>query len=305
MTIHQPPHTVAVHGVTGPQGASVAAALVRAGHHVRGIARSPRSVPSGVEGATADLDDQGSLVAAYEGAAAVFVNLPTDFSPAALRHADNILHALAQAGVPRVVFNPNLVPPPVEIGFPYVDARARIANGVLAGPHAGSVVAPAAQYLENLNSPWSAPLVSDQGVIAYPMPPEIPVPWVALDDIATAVVDVLADDQAPPLTIVAGPQALTGHDVAAEVGRGLGRDVSWKLIPAEEYRQMLAPHIGEAGAAGIAGMYGSLLSGEAPPPSPPDPALVRLGTTTVADWAATQPWPYLSGRTGARPGRGR
>jgi hypothetical protein len=41
-------------------------------------------------------------------------------------------------------------------------------------------------------------------------------------------------------------------------------------------------------------MYGSILSGEAPPPPPPDPALVRAGSTALADWAASQSWPYLS-----------
>jgi uncharacterized protein YbjT (DUF2867 family) len=138
-------------------------------------------------------------------------------------------------------------------------------------------------------------LVTEDGVVAYPMPAEVPVPWVALDDVADAVVDVLTNPSAPPVTVVAGPQALNGHEVAAELGRGLGRDASWKLISGEEYRQMLAPHIGEAGAAGISGMYGSMLSGEAPPPPPPDPALVRTGSTTLAAWAATQRWPYLSG----------
>ena len=288
------PETVVVHSVTGPQGYTVATALTRAGYRVRGLAREPKSVPAGVEAIPADLDDAGSLVAAYKGAAAVFVNLPTDFSATALRHADNLIQALAQAEVQRVVFNPNLVPPPVEIGMPYVDARVQIAQGILAGPYAGSVVAPAAQYMENLNAPWSAALVTDDGVVAYPMPAEAPVPWVALDDIATAVVDVLGDPAAPPTTIVAGPQALTGHEVAAELGRGLSREVSWKLISGEEYRQMLAPYVGEAGAAGIGGMYGSILTGEAPPPPPPDPALVRAGSTTLADWAATQSWPYLS-----------
>lgn len=252
MTSLRPPATVAVHGVTGPQGATVAAALTRAGHHVRGLARKPGSVPTGVQAVPADLDDPRSLVAAYEGAAAVFVTLPTDFSDTALRRVDNILAALARAEVARVVVNPNLVPPPVEIGLPYVDARVRITQGVRSGPYAGSVVAPAAQYMENLNGPWSAPLVTGDGVVAYPMPPEVPVPWVALDDIAAVVLDVLADPAAPPLTIVAGPRALTGHQVAAETGRGLGREVSWKLISAEEYRRMIAPYLGEAGAAGIA-----------------------------------------------------
>lgn len=288
--------TVAVHGVSGPQGSTVARALVAAGHSVRGLARKVSDVPSGVVPCAADLSDVGSLVRAYAGADAVFVHLPTVFDrDRVLGQADAILAALGRAEVPRVVFNPNLVPPPVEVGLAYLDARTRVAQGLWSGASTSSVVAPAAQYMENLNAPWSAPLVLDDGVLAYPLPAEAPVPWVALDDIATAVVDSLHDAAPPPITVVTGPEALTGAQVAAELTESLGRPVHWRTISGEEYTQMLAPHMGEEAAGGIGALYASILSGEAPPPPPLDPAITRAGATTVRAWAAAQPWPYRTG----------
>jgi uncharacterized protein YbjT (DUF2867 family) len=284
--------TVAVHGVTGPQGATVARALTKAGHHVRGLARHPGAIPDGVEAVPADLLDADALTRAYAGADAVVVHLPTAFAAeVALAQADAVLHAVRQAGVRRLVVNPNLVPPPVEVGVPYLDARTRLAGGAGDGV-VTSVVAPAAQYMENLNAPWSAPRVLDEGVVAYPLPAELPVPWVALDDVADAVADVLAAAQPPALTVVTGPQPLTGPQAAAAIASGLGRPAEWRTIPAAEYRDMLAPHIGTDGAAGIAGLYEAVLAGQVPPPAPLPPEVVRTGATTLETWAATQSWPY-------------
>ncbi|HYY09694.1 MAG TPA: hypothetical protein VE781_02085, partial [Kineosporiaceae bacterium] len=190
-----------------------------------------------------------------------------------------------------------------EVGVPYLDARTRLARGLPDGSVRTSVVAPAAQYMENLNAPWSAPRVLDEGVAAYPLPADLPVAWVALADIADAVTAVLADPQAPALTVVAGPQALTGAQTAAALAAGLGRPVTWSTIAADQYRDMLAPHIGAEPAAGIAGLYDAVLSGQAPPPAPLPSEVVRTGTTTLEAWAARQPWPYSagSGRQSERP----
>ncbi|HYY12537.1 MAG TPA: NAD(P)H-binding protein, partial [Kineosporiaceae bacterium] len=95
--------TVAVHGVTGPQGAAVARALLTTGAHVRGIARQG-AAPDGVEPVAADLLDADALTRAYTGADAVVVHLPTVFAPdTALAQADAVLHAVRRAGVRRLV----------------------------------------------------------------------------------------------------------------------------------------------------------------------------------------------------------
>lgn len=60
-----------------------------------------------------------------------------------------------------------------------------------------------------------------------------------------------------------------------------GRPIRWRRITPAGYARILAPHLGEATAAGIAAVH------EHPAP-PPDPALVVPGPTTVRAWAAGQ-----------------
>jgi hypothetical protein len=92
--------------------------------------------------------------------------------------------------------------------------------------------------------------------------------------------------------VVTGPAALTGPQVADAVSAGLGRPVRWETIPADRYRKMLAPHLGDEAAAGLGALYEAALSGQAPPPPAPDPATLRIGTTALADWAKRSAWPY-------------
>ncbi|TQM28649.1 NAD(P)H-binding protein [Nocardia bhagyanarayanae] len=281
--------TVIVHGATGTQGAAIVRGLLAAGHRVRGVVRTaPAALHPDAEPVRADLLEPGSLAAAYTGADAVIVQLPLVFTDHAVRQAEAVLAGLRKAGVERVVFNTGTVLPPGPIGVPFVDARVLLSAELIQGVEAATVVAPARQYMENLVAPWSAPLVR-AGEVAYPLPRELPVPWVALDDLGSTVADLITATTPPPLRIVAGPQALTGDEVAAELSAVLGHPVRWNSISPEAYRAMLAPHLGAEAAEGIAGVYTPPPPG-APTPPEPDPSVLVTGTTSLRDWAARQDW---------------
>ncbi|GIF37168.1 NmrA family NAD(P)-binding protein [Actinoplanes xinjiangensis] len=275
--------TVVLHGATGTQGRAILRGLLTAGHHVRAVARRPQPVTDpAVQPVAADLLDVDALTAAYSGAAAVVVQLPINFDDDAVRQAETVLTALAKAGVPRAVFNTAGGLPPAEpIGVPFVDARARLAAALPGVVEHASVVGPAGPYLENLVAPWSGPLIRDRGELRYPIPAETPVPWSAAADLATVIADLLAAAIPASARLVAGPALLAGPELAAAVTAAVGRPVRWLSIEPGEYARMLAPHLGEATAMGIASAY----AGPAPAP---DPAVVALGETTAAAWAATQ-----------------
>ncbi len=100
---------VAVVGATGVVGSSVVPALVRAGHHVVGLARTPEKAALlhrlGAEASSADLQDPDSLVAMLEGADAVCsfaTHVPVGFSAMATR-AWRTHDWLCTEGVHRVV----------------------------------------------------------------------------------------------------------------------------------------------------------------------------------------------------------
>ncbi|MFC4149992.1 SDR family oxidoreductase [Micromonospora mangrovi] len=288
------PLTVVVHGATGTQGAPVVRRLLAAGHRVRAAVRDPRRLaatfPTGVQPVAADLLDPDSLRRAYTGADAVVVHLPLVFAgERAVPQAEAVLAALGDAAVPRAVFNTGgpLVPAPV--GVPYLDARAVLAARLPDVVPVAAVVGPAGGYLENLSAPWSAPRVA-AGELAYPLPAEVPMPWVALDDLADGIAASLTVPAPPARQVIAGPQPLTGDAAAAELSAALGRPVRWRTIGTDEYERMLAPHIGPEAAAGIAGFYAPPPPG-APALPGPDPALITTGPTTLRAWAGRQSWP--------------
>lgn len=124
-----------------------------------------------------------------------------------------------------------------------------------------------------------------EGVLRYPLPAEAPIPWVALDDVADHIVAALTDDEPGPV-LVAGPQALTGPEVAATLASAQGRPLRWQTIDPVQYADLLRPHTGDEIADGIAELY-STTGG---PPPAPDPKLLRCGRITLDSWARTQAW---------------
>lgn len=287
--------TVVVHGASGAQGAPVARRLQREGWRVAGVARGPGGLPDHVVPVRADLGDPAALAAAYEGADAVVVQLPLEFDPAVIAaQVDHVVAAVRRAGVTRVVLNASSPLPPGEIGIPFVDGRVRLARELAASVPATTVVAPVFAYMENLAIPASARRLRERGELAYPVPAAFPMPWLAADDLAATVADLLAAPApvppgttpggvVPGVRLVAGPEALTGPAAAERVGGALGRPVTWVTIDHTEYEAMLRPHLGTEAAAGIAGFYAS------PPPgsAPPGPEPVR-GPTTLAAWATSR-----------------
>ncbi|WP_084496922.1 NmrA family NAD(P)-binding protein [Nocardia amamiensis] len=283
--------TVIVHGATGEQGAAIVRGLLSAGHRVRGIVRrvpDSRLHPD-AEPVRAELLDPGSLAAAYSGADAVIVQLPLVFAAdLAVQQAEAVLAGLREAGVRRAVFNPGTMLPPAPVGVPFVDARVLMSAELPHSVEVATVVGPAQTYMENLAAPWSAALVG-AGEVAYPLPSDLPVPWVALDDLGAAVAALITATAPPPFQIVTGPQALTGDQVAAELTAALGHPVRWNAITPAGYQEMLATHLGAEAAEGIAAAYTPPPPGTPPPPQP-DPSVVTTGATTLRDWAARQTW---------------
>ncbi|MEV4178343.1 NAD(P)H-binding protein [Nonomuraea sp. NPDC049709] len=283
--------TVVVHGATGTQGSPVVRRLLAAGHHVRAAVRdtSALGLPAGTEAVFADLSVPASLTDAYAGADAVVVQLPLVFAAeAAVPQAEAVLAALEGSRVSRAVFNtggPSALEP---TGVPFVDARALLAAELQGVVDVATVVGPAFTYMENLAAPWSLPRVA-AGEIAYPLPAELPVPWLAAGDLAGVIAGLVTDPAPPPLRIVAGPRALTGDQVAAELTAALGREVRWRTVEPNEYARMLGPFTGEEAAAGVAAAYTPPSPGTPPPPAP-DPAVIGTGTTTVREWATRQDW---------------
>jgi nucleoside-diphosphate-sugar epimerase len=142
-----------------------------------------------------------------------------------------------------------------------------------------------------VSAPWSAERVVREGVIAYPLPGGIPLPWVAVADVAGAIARALAGGVAGSFALP-GPLT-TGDEVAAAVGAALGRPVRWEAISPDAFGTLLRPHLGDHAADGTAAAY--RMQGEAPAAPAPDGGAAReaLGWTPrdAAAWAHEVAWP--------------
>jgi uncharacterized protein YbjT (DUF2867 family) len=260
---------IAVHGATGSQGAPVAAHLTASGHTVRPLSRA-----TGV-----DLFDRRSLEAAYTGADAVVLQLPLLYDERALAAADNAARAAESAGIRHLVINASTVLPPQPVGVPFLDARHRAAAAAV--PRV-TVLQPT-MYLENLSAPWS---MTGDGVVASPLPGDVPVPWVATADVAIAVERAITRDVAGWFALPGVPAA--GHEVATAIGTASGRPLLWQTITPDQFAERLRPHLGDHAAEGTAAVY--RMHAQAPPEWP-DPAPAR----EALDWAPRDPAAWAAG----------
>lgn len=286
---------VLAFGTTGSQGSGLVEAIeTRGAVPVRVSSREDRVEAwrrAGVDAVLADLRLPDSVGAAAKEAQAAVLHVPVSLGP--MQRTTSLLPALGalrDEGLPVVVNLGTPVPPdgaPDPMGARWL-AEIAAAEGVAA-------LAPTA-YLENHAAPWAVrSLLTDE--LLYPRPAGDVVAWLTARDVTRAAVAALEADLSGEIVTLAGPQALTFDQLAAELGTGLGRPVRFRRVPAAEYGDMLRPYLGEEGAAAVSAAYGAM-------PEEPNPMMApdtsgswsRLGIapTTAAEWSAAHLAPLLA-----------
>ncbi len=226
--------TVAVLGASGQTGRRVLAALDERGVATRAVTRQSAAPASATEAAKADLADPGSVRAALEGAAAVYIVAPA-FHPEEDRIVADAAAAAADAGVGRIVLHSVLHP-----HTPRMPHHMRKAAAEDAVRRAGV--------------PWTIlqPAMYVQTVVGMLRPgaEEIPLVWSAsapmtpvhLGDIAEVAATVLIQDgHAAASYELAGPETLGLGEMIAQAGAVTGRELrTFPVDPAQ-----IAPRIAD------------------------------------------------------------
>lgn len=296
----------AVLGAGGAQGGAVARALLDAGRPVRALSRRPDTVTAlvaaGAEHARADLADPATVTRALRGVGGAFVVIPFDAPPAVhAGYVDVALDALRAAGVPHTVFTLSGPVPTGDTGAPSLDAR-RAAARRIAGSGLPVVTLVPGGYLGNLLGPWVAPAIVGAGRIPYPLPADLQRPWISVEDRAALAVAALDRPDLAGASFTVGHRA-SGHDLAAAVSVGLGREVRWVPLDLDEFAASLVPVVGEAAAGELAREYrltarhpavaGASLDHDAAPEA------LGVALTPLAEWARGQDWEGAA-RSGGR-----
>lgn len=287
---------VLVYGATGAQGRPIVERLLADGHRVRALACSSHA-PSGAEVARADLDDAEALGAATAGCDRVVFMLPLVFDVArARRWTENALRAAEAAGVELLVFDTSVPVPDAAPGVPAIDLKVE-AERLVRGSGVPSIVVRPTIYMGNLAAPWSAPGIVNDAIVAYPLPCEAAVAWIAWEDAAAAVAAALArPDLAGRAFDVGGPEALDGAGLAAAFSRALGRSHTYAPIPLPGFEAGLNSVLGAPVGTEIARLYG-WFAGEGRALLRPDGSgAAELGVLPIplGQWVAAQDWSALA-----------
>ncbi|TXK35581.1 NmrA family NAD(P)-binding protein [Nonomuraea sp. C10] len=215
--------TILVTGGTGKTGRRIADRLEALGRPVR--------VGSRTGTPPFDWADRGTWKAALHGARAAYISYYPDVAvPGALDDVRAFTEHAVAAGVERLVLLSGR-------GEPLAEAAEQVVreSGV-----AWTIVR-CAWFMQNFSEGYLLEPVRD-GVIALPAG-DVAEPFVDVDDIADVAVAALTEDgHAGRLYELTGPRALTFADVAAELSKATGRDITYVPITTEEYAAGAAEH---------------------------------------------------------------
>ncbi|MBX3505390.1 MAG: NmrA/HSCARG family protein [Parvibaculum sp.] len=307
---------IAVTGATGQQGGAVARRLLREGWHVRALTRRPDSPSAaalaglGAEVMQADLMDETSLQAACAGASGVFS--VQDFwehgFEAEVCQGKNIADAALAAGVRHFVYaSVGGTDRTAGLGIRHFDSKAEIERHLAAIGLPCTVVRPVS-FFENFVTPRAIDGIFERGVLQFPFPGERPFQLVAVEDEASFAAAAFADpERFIGLSLELASDICTLKDLAAEIGRVIGRDVVYQEVDLDLLRQF-AEGAEKAGAVGQLRIGPSLVPQLAWNRSTPsggwnaDMALVRKylpETTGMAQWVASVDWRGLRERFAA------
>lgn len=293
---------VAVVGATGFQGGAVARLLAERHHGVRTLTRRADADRPPLPGAffvPGDLGAAGDVRRLFEGTTHAFVTMPLVYDEARVEtYARNIAEAALAAGTGRLVFNANTRLPLGPTDVAAFETR-RLAERVLRDSGVPLVVVRPPVYLDNLFSPWNGPALVDEGVLAYPLPESARTAWLSHRGLAEAALAALTREGLEGRTFdIGGDRALTGRELAAAFGRGLGRTVRYEELDPAVFERSLAQLLGPETAAGVAGIYHYMASGGDPLLMTDDDGVssevLGLEPPPVEEWVARQPWQVWS-----------
>lgn len=236
---------ILVTGATGQQGGAVARELLAAGHTVRAMTRNPASEAAkalaglGAELVQGDLNDEGSLVRAVEGAWGVFAvqNTWEAGVEGEEEQGKRLARVAREHGVKHYVYT-SVGSADRKTGIPHFDNKWRVEETVRDCGFPSHTILRPVFFMENWTSAWFKPAI-DEGSLAIGMSPETKLQHIAVADIGKY--GKLAFEQwerLDGLAIDIGGDELTGPEAAEIVSQATGRQVEFFQVPIEQVRAM-------------------------------------------------------------------
>jgi uncharacterized protein YbjT (DUF2867 family) len=237
-----------ITGATGNTGSVVAEKLLAKGEKVRVIGRDAkrleRFAQKGAEAFVADATSADALTKAFSGAKAVYAMIPPNVAAPDVRAyqekvSDDLAAAITKSGVKYAVAlssfgadKPDKTGPVLSLH----NLETKL-NGI-AGLNA--LYLRAGYFMENLLP--QVGVIQSFGMMAGPVRPDLPLPFIATRDIGAAAAEALLklDFNGKQLRELQGPRDVTYNDVAKIVGAAIGKpDLKYLQMPQAQLKPAL------------------------------------------------------------------
>jgi NAD(P)H dehydrogenase (quinone) len=266
-----------VLGASGSQGREIIKALGKAGltprAMVRGLDPASATLAPGLDLLIGDLEDREPVFRAVADAEAVVLTIPLTFdAEAMIRMGRNVLAAIRENRVPRLVFNASTVTPRQRSSIPVIAALQALAAEAAAMEADVTIVRPTL-YFENLLTPWTLGPLQGNGRLELMLPGEIRIPWLSQRDLGSFIATILPQGNAWHGAFdIGGGQPLTIGDLAEALTITLQRPIAARSISHGEFAGRVSQFIGPVAGGQLADHYaelfapsGPLASGAMPP----------------------------------------
>ena len=264
---------IAVIGATGAQGGGLVRAIVSdpsGGFGARGITRNPESdnakalAELGADMVRADLDDLGSLTAAFSGCYGAYcvTNYWEHFSPEKeIEQASNLARAAKAAKISHIVWSTledtrkwvplddDRMPTLMErYKVPHFDAKGE-ADQLFTEEGVPTTFLLLSYYWDNLIYFGMEPQRGEDGTLAFALPMgDKKLPGIAAEDIGKCVFGIFkAGNEFIGKTVGIAGEHLTGAEMAAELSEALGETVNHFPVPFDMYRSFDFPGADDLG----------------------------------------------------------
>ncbi|GGB72909.1 hypothetical protein GCM10007424_11070 [Flavobacterium suaedae] len=286
---------ILVFGATGSQQFNVIGEAKKKGATVIATTSSEKSFDklreSGAQPVLGDMSNTSQMIEITKGIDAIAfmipVSLPNPFD--GLQFAKNVIDAAKTNGIKKLVWNTSGWLPEQKIGVPTDDIKLDVKDYLINSGLEYVIIEPTI-YMENMMGAFCAPFIKNEKKLAYPTPEAMPVGWIASKDVSALVVEAIYNENLKADTFqVSGLENLKGNELAIAFSKGFGEEIVYYEQPPKEFQAILAPFIGEEGAAAVASYYESLQNATTYPPkfnNNMDQVLQQLPVkmTSVEEW---------------------
>ena len=288
---------LAIIGATGARGRAIVQSALGKGASVNILARPPSALSLNHERfqvVAGDLSRPDTVLAALHGCDAVIYTPPLGFNEdQAVIWLSIVMTAAELAGVRRFVLCCSVRPPDYRCGVAALDVKRALLLRI-AGSSLESVLVRPTLFLGNLLLPAICErILGNEKQVVYPIRGDVPCQWITWEAAASVAIEA-ATTRIPigPIIDIGGPETVCGHQLAEQMGLGLGFGLTYRQARADEIVTALAPTLGEASAQEVVKLYEWLNSGGYQ-------SLItqetvghphEVGEGSIARWAAAQQW---------------